>query len=294
EARLDAERATERERQGAQAIAVARAAFASGAMEQALGDLRAFLTREPQAGAVVAELASLTSEWARRRALERQTAAVAAHAKSAEAALQADAPDQALKFASQALGLDPQHALARKVQGLATARLREREETKKREATAARNLVEAKQQLDRGKFQKARQLAAAAATLNPASQEPAALLTEIHAREAGAAAEAERERIARQREKAAEPALEQAREAEAQKDFVRAEWMAENALALDFESVEARQILERVRATLTEQPALADDTVGLDGQPPDAASADDTVTLVGQPTGWRRVTAAIK
>ena len=294
QARLDAERATERDRQGAQAIAVARAAFASGAMEQALGDLRAFLTREPQAEAVVAELASLTTEWARRRALERQAAAVAAHAKSAEAALQADDPDQALKFASQALGLDPQDALARKIQGLATARLREREETRKREANAARNLTEAKQLLDRGKFQKAKQLAAAAANLNPASQEPATLLAEIHVREAAAAAEMERERVARQRAKAAAPALEQAREAEAQNDFVRAGWMAENALALDFDSVEARQILERVRATLTEQPALADDTVGLDGQPPDAASADDTVTLVGQPTGWRRVTAAIK
>jgi hypothetical protein len=54
-----------------------------------------------------------------------------------------------------------------------------------------------------------------------------------------------------------------AREAEARKDFVRED--GQNALALDFESVEAANP-RAGRATLTEQPALADDT-GLDGQP---------------------------
>jgi len=293
EARMDAERATERERQGAQAIASARAAFADGAMEQALGDLRAFLGREPQAEAVSAELARLTAEWGRRRALERQAAAVAAHVKSAESALQHNDADQALKFANQALALDPQDALSRRIQGLATARLREQEESKKREASAARNLIEARQLLSRAKFQKARELASAAATLNPASHEPGTLLAEIHIREAAAAAALERERVARQRAKAAAPALEQARAAEAQKDYVRAGWLAENALAIDLESEEARQILERARAKLTEQPAPTEDTVGLP-DPAAAASSEDTVTITGAPTGWRRIAAAIK
>jgi tetratricopeptide (TPR) repeat protein len=294
EARLDAERASERDRQGAQAIAAARTAFAEGAMEQALSDLRAFLAREPQAEAVVAELARLTTEWTARRALERQAAAVAAHVKSAESALEADDPDQALKSAAEALELDPRDAVARKIHALATARLRERQESRKRQASAARTLTEAKEMLSRHKFQKARELASAAANLDPASQEPAALLAQIYVSEATAAAAMERERLARQRANAAAPALEQARAAEARKDFIRAGWMAENALALDLESVEARQILERVRTTLAAQPALAEETVGFIDQPADAAGSEDTVTIAGQPTGWRRVTAAFR
>jgi tetratricopeptide (TPR) repeat protein len=292
-ARLDAERTTERDRLGAQVIAAARATFAQGAREQALGDLRAFLTREPQATAVSAELASLTAELTRRHALERQAAAVAAYVRSAEAALEADDPDEASKFAEQALGLNPQDEPARKIQRLTAARLREREEGRKREATAARNIIEARQLLGRGKFQKARELASAAAMLNPGSAEPAAMLAAIIVGEAAAAAAAERDRIARQRAKAAAPALEQARAAEAQSDWVRAGYMAENALALDLESTEARGILERVRSKLTEQPSLADDTVGV-GDSQAGGNSEDTVTIAGQPTGWRRVTAVIK
>lgn len=292
-ARLDLERATERDRQGAQAIAAARVTFAAGAREQALSDLRAFLTREPQAAAVSAELASLTAEAARRVALDRRIAAVAAYVRSAEAALQADDPDEAAKFADQAIALDSEDAQARRIQRLTAARLREREDAQKREANAARNIVEAKQLLGRGKFQKARELALAAASLNPSSSEPAAMLSAIMVGEAAAAAAAEKERIARQRAKAAEPALEQARAAEAQQDWVRAGWMAENALALDLESAEARQILERVRARIAEQPSQDEDTVGLAGEAGDANS-EDTVTIHSQPTGWRRVTAAIK
>jgi hypothetical protein len=82
--RLDAERATERDRQGAQAIAVARAAFASGAGTGARRS-EAFLTREPQAEAVVAELASLTSSG-RGAGRSAAAAAVAAHAKSGSGA----------------------------------------------------------------------------------------------------------------------------------------------------------------------------------------------------------------
>ena len=223
QARLDAERATERDRQGAQAIAVARAAFASGAMEQALGDLRAFLTREPQAEAVVAELASLTTEWARRRALERQAAAVAAHAKSAEAALQADDPDQA-RGSPPRRSLDPQDALARKIQGLATARAL-RSEERKREANAARNLTEAKQLLDRGKFQKAKQPAAGRQPESPRARSRDAARRD-HVREAARPPRWSASALPGSGRNAA-PALEQAREAEAQNDFVRAGWMAE-------------------------------------------------------------------
>jgi hypothetical protein len=243
---------------------------------------------------VAGELARLTAEWTERRERERQLAAVAAHVKSAEAALQEDEPDRALQCAADALAIDPQHAAARRIQGLATARLREKEEARKRQANAARQYTEAKQMLGRGRFQKARELAAAAATLDPGNEAPAVLLAEIHVAEAAAAAAVERERLARQRARAAAPALEQARAAEARKDFVRAGWMAENALALDLESVEARQILERVRAALAAEPALADETVGMGGQPIDAAAAEDTVTIGARPTGWRRVAAAIR
>ena len=54
--RLDAERASARERQAAQAVTAARATFASGQHRAAVDELRAFLAQEPDAPGINAEI----------------------------------------------------------------------------------------------------------------------------------------------------------------------------------------------------------------------------------------------
>jgi serine/threonine protein kinase len=289
---LDAERASERERAAAQAVMTARATFASGQREAAVAALRAFLAQEPDVPGVIAEIDRLDAESKRQQLIEQRLAEATHDAKTAESALQADDPEQALKFATQALAADPSHALAQRISGLATARLRERAQAAARAVEAARHLLEANDLLGRGKYQKARGAVGRAAQLNPASEEAAALSARIDADEAQAAADREQARLARQRAQAAAPVLAMARAAEAEKDFVRALWTAENALALDLDCAEARQILQRTRATLEAQPALADETVDT-SRNHRTGDPEDTVSLGGQASLWRRVLATI-
>jgi tetratricopeptide (TPR) repeat protein len=290
--RLDAERASERERQAAQAISTARAAFASGQRQPAVDDLRAFLEREPNAPGVSEEIDRLEAELRRLQLIEQRLAEATRDAESAEAALQAGDADQALRLATQALKADPGQELAQRVSGLATARLRELEQAKARAAEAARHLLEARDLLGRGKYQKARGSVQKAAQLNPASEEVPVLLAQINADEARAKADRERARLGHQRARAAAPVVAKARAAEAENDFARALWMAENALALDPDCAEARQILERTRAQLEAQPALADETV--DEEKSLKADPEETVSLGGQASALRRWASIIR
>ena len=253
-ARLDAERASEAERRAAEAIAAARITFDNGARARALSDLREFLAREPQSPGVSAALVKLTAEADRLLADERRRAEAAEQAKAAEIALQGDDPDRALSLARQALGIDGGEPLARKIQGIATARLRERTLAQERKEKAERMLQTARTLLGRGKYGAARELARSAANLSPSDGEPLALLAEIDGQESTAREAEQRERDARHRAKAAAPVLAMAKAAELRQDFVRAGWLAENALALDLDCAEARQIVESVRAKLSAQP----------------------------------------
>ena len=172
--------------------------------------------------------------------------------------------------------------------------MKQRAEAKTRAARAARQIAEANEQIDRGKFQKAREMVSAAAELDPANSQHKIVLARIQEEEARAAAEAERQRLARQRAKAVGPILERARAAEQRLDYERAAWTAENALAVDLECAEAKDILQRARAQLQANPRIAEDTVDLtngSGQQPDA---DDTVSIT-RPTGvWDRVTEVLR
>jgi colicin import membrane protein len=190
----------------------------------------------------------MQAEAERIAAAEKRAAEAARLAGEAEAALNAGDPQRALDLGTRALALEPAHTVARKVSGLAGTELKQRAEAQARAAAAARHLEEARQQLARGKFQKARALVSTAADLQPESPEHKTVLAQIQEEEARAEAEAERQRIARQRAKAVAPILERARAAEAQGDFERAAWTAENALALDLDCAEAKAILERARA----------------------------------------------
>jgi tetratricopeptide (TPR) repeat protein len=287
------ERETQLTQKAAAAIAAAHQAFSTGQRDQAIADLRSFHASAPEA-TIAAEISRLEAEAKRIAAAEQRAAEAAEHANAAEAALAAGNPRQALDLAARALATDPGHLLARKVSGLASAELRLQAEVKARAARAAQQIEEAKQQATRGKFQKARALVSAAAELNPADSQHKHVLAWIQDEEARAAAEAERQRVAKQRAKAVAPILEHARAAEAQRDYERAAWTAENALAVDLDCGEAKEILRRAKEQLAARPELADDTADLTNGTGRLGDPDDTVSFT-RPTGlWGRVTGLFR
>jgi tetratricopeptide (TPR) repeat protein len=243
---------------------------------------------------VAAELTRLEGEAKRLAAEEQRAAEAAEHAKSAQAALTAGNPEQALELAGRALAIEPGHVLARKISGLAGAEVKQRAEAKAREAKAARHIQEAKDQLARGKFQKARELVSAAADLNPADAQHRLMLSHIQHEEARVAAETERQRLAKQRAKAVAPMLERARAEFAHGDFERAAWTAENALAVDVECEDAKVILRDAQARLQANPQSADDTVDLTDETRSQGDPDDTVSMA-RPVGvWTRLADAVR
>ena len=289
----EAEREALQGQQAAEAITAARNAFAAGRRDEALAELKSFHASTPHPLAAT-EITRLESEAKRLAVAEQRAAEAAEHAKSAEAALTGGKPEQALELANRALAIDPGHVLARKVSGLAAAEVKQREEAKARAAKATRHIEDAKEQLARGKFQKARELVFAAAELTPSDKEHKRMLARIQAEETRVAAEAERQRVAKQRSRAVAPILEQAREADSRKDSERAAWLAENALAVDPDCSEAQQILRKARAEITANPASADETVDLTDPTGRKGDPDDTVSLMRTPTVWERLTGAVR
>lgn len=287
------ERNAELGRQAAEAIAAARHLFASGQRDEAVASLRSFHAATPEASAA-AEISRLETEASRIAAAEQRAAEAARLTAEAERALAAGDPQRALDLGTRVLAIDPGHLAARKLSGEAGAELKQRAEAQARAAQAARHLEDARQQLARGRFQKARALVSTAADLAPDDPAHKTLLARIQDEEARAEAEAERQRIARQRARAVAPILDRARAAEAQGEIERAVWMAENALALDLECVEAKQILERAKARLAENPRLADETVDLPGETGRGTDPDDTASLT-KPTGlWERLAGVFR
>jgi predicted Ser/Thr protein kinase len=289
----EVERSAERGRQAAEAILTARRQFASGRRDDAIAGLRAFHAATPEASAA-AEVGRLEAEAQRIAAAEQRAAEAARLASEAEGALAAGDPQRALDLGTRALRIEPSDALARRISGQAGAALKQRAETEARAAQAKRHIEEAQQQLARAKYDKARALVSAAAALDPETPGHKALLARIQEDEARAEVEAARQRVARQRAKAVAPILDRARAAEAQGEYERAVWTAENALALDLDCEEAKQILERARARIAADPRLADETVDLPGDTGRDVDPDDTATLT-QPTGvWERLAGAFK
>ena len=290
DARAAADRQALASREVADAIAAARTAFLAGHRTQAITDLRGFASRvrEPL---VDAEIGRMEAEARRIAADEERLARAAADATAAEAALAAGDARSALHLATRALATEPGQLVAQKVSALATAELKQQAETEARKATARKNLDDARQQLSSGQFGKARALVSGAAALDPDNPAHKAVLADIQEAERRAAEAAERERLAKQRAKAVAPILVRARSAEGHRDFERAVWTAQNALAVDPDCEEARQILTRAGAQLAANPQASDETVDLgDG----GADADDTVSLT-RPLGlWERVVTVLR
>ena len=293
-ARLEAERVSELERRAAEAIGAARSRFAQGQRQEALTDLRTCLAQEPELPGLAGALRELSDEADRLAAAERRRAEAGEHARAAQAAFERDDPDTALTEAREALRLFVDDELAHKIQGLATARLRERKAAAERAEQAEQLLQRARALLDRRKYASAREQAKAAGDLIPSNPQVQALLADIDRKEAFAQEEERQEREARQRTKAAAPVLAMAKSAEASRDYARAGWLAENALALDPHCDEARAIIQRTRATLSAEPESEDDTVKITdaaGRPPDT---EDTVTLIPSLPVWRRLADVIR
>jgi serine/threonine protein kinase len=286
----ETERREAANREAADAIAAARAAFSEGRRTEAIADLRAFAARAHEP-IVDAEIGQLEAESKRIAAREEQLARAAADATAAEAAFASGDVRNALHLATRALAIDPAQRVAQKVSGLASAQLKQQAEIEARTAAARQHIADARQQLARAQFAKARQLVMNAATLDPDNPDHKAVLAEIEEAATRAAEAAERERVAKQRAKAVAPILARARTAEAQKDYERAVWTAQNALAVDPECDEARQILKRAEGQLAANPELSDETVDFGAKP---ADPDDTVSVI-RPLGlWERVTGAFR
>jgi eukaryotic-like serine/threonine-protein kinase len=157
---------------------------------------------------------------------------------------------------------------------------------------------------DRKRYLKALALVDEALAIDATHVGAAAMRTRLSAEhgalEAGKAAEATR----RQRLKAAAPALLQARQAFQQRDFVRARWCAESALALAPHSEDARALLAQIVAAIPAPAPSDDDTVTLDDPQSDTVefvplrpSMRDRITdLCAKASTWlrRRVAAATK
>ncbi len=292
DAMAEADRQSAASREAADAIASARAAFSAGRRSEAITDLRAFSARvrEPM---VDAEIGRLEAEARRIVADEERLARAAADATAAEAALGSGDARTALHLATRALAADPAHRAAQKVSGLAAAQLKLEAEIEARTEAARKHIADARQALARGQLAKARTLVSSAAALDPENPDHKALFADIQDAAQRAEEAAERERLAKQRAKATAPILEHARAAESQKDYERAVWTAQNALALDPECQEAQQILKRAEGKIAANPRLSDETVDL-GKSAAAGDPDDTVSLT-RPVGlWKRVAGALR
>jgi eukaryotic-like serine/threonine-protein kinase len=287
-ARLDAERASAAERRAAEIVAASRQAFERGERHEALAALREFLAREPGVPLVTTTLATLEREAERRAEEERRRLKAEDLTRQATEALERDEPERALTLVRDALQLYAKDAGARRLEGMATARVKERALQRERAEAAQKALESAQAALARGKFRVAADLAQRAAALRPDDDAPAALVARIHAAEAQALEDARLAEEARRRAAAAAPVVAKARAAEAARDLVRAEWLAENALALDATCAEARAIVERARAALSAEPELADKTVRLGVESSTVHDPDATVSLGTPRPAWRQ------
>ena len=293
-ARLEFERASEQDRQAFEVIMCARQDFLAGRRRDALAALESFRREAPDCKPLQEEFERLRVEAVRLDEVDRRAVEAGMAAEAAERALAGGDAELALTLASQSLDVDPSHQPAISVKARANAQLRAVAEQRQRDEVVARHLTEARGHLTGGKFHKARSAVARADALVPGDDGVGAVLREIEQAEAAVRDNEERARIARQRAKAAAPVLAQARTAEANGDLVRAAWLAENALALDGACSDARALIERTRATLAAQPALADETVDVGRAGAPSADPDDTVNIVSPQPAWRRVVGALR
>ncbi|OFW03929.1 MAG: hypothetical protein A3H96_15915 [Acidobacteria bacterium RIFCSPLOWO2_02_FULL_67_36] len=247
--------------EAAAALTNARGLFAAGDREPAISALREFSVSHPGAPGINAELSRLAAEHERLVREARLAEEAVAKACESEQAWAGGDAGTALRLAEAALALAPAEPRARTVAGLARARLREIAARDVRIARAVAHAVKARELVGAGHYDRALCEAQKGSELDPANPDLATVAADaLRLQEEWAVARA-RQAAAAQRVRAARPALVASRAALAAGDSVRAKWAAENALALDPDSADARGLIEAAEAAAKAPGATDDDTV---------------------------------
>jgi hypothetical protein len=272
------ERSAER-RDMATAIHAARAKVERGDVDEGLADLERFLATHPGAGDVRAELERMGGTARAAAARVRAEAHVLQLVTAAEQALAEQDVDAAIQHAKKAVQADGAHARAREVLDRAQHAQAERRRKAEIAASVSAELSAAATALEKGRLEKAAKLASHAAALDPMAAEPRAFLDRVAAaRQSAIEAEAAAQ-LAAQRQRAAEPALRAARTAVRSGQWTQVRWAAEQALAQDPSSLEARRLWEEARARSNARMPAASSQ---------GTATDDTVTLP-RPSALREV-----
>jgi hypothetical protein len=266
-------------------LARARTAFQSGDRAAAVGRLEALSSRHPSSTAARAELLRLRAEDERLTAAQRAADDAEMLAEQAAAALGRGDAQAAMRLADEALALVPSHELALRTSAVAHAQAREVAERTAREARARQLVESARAHISRGLFDQAIKDARRASELDPLGNDAPGLIAEAFQRQADATAAEAKAKEAARRAGELRQLLESAVTALRAREFARARVLAEQALALEPDSSEPRDLIAKIAtgAALAAK-TFEDETVDLaTGE----ADPDATAVLAAVNDGWR-------
>ncbi|MGH9370970.1 MAG: protein kinase domain-containing protein, partial [Vicinamibacterales bacterium] len=248
----------------ARELARARSEFQEGNRSAAILRLEALASRHQASTASKAELARLRAEDERLAGLERAFSEAERLAADAAAAFGKGDADVAIRLAEEALALVPSHELALRTSAMAHAQLREITERSAREERARRLVESARGHLARGRYERAIKEARQAAELDPVGTAAPAVIAEAFRRQADEAAAEAMAKEAAQRATELREMLAAATRLLRMKDFVNARAQAEQALALDPDSSEPKELIAKIAtAAALAAKTLEDETVDL-------------------------------
>jgi tetratricopeptide (TPR) repeat protein len=283
DARARAAADAERAHLAAAAIAEARAAFDRGERQDAVDALSQFLSREPQAPRVQAEIDRLTAEAARFTEAERRRAegaSLAAHARSELS----DDPRAAAAAARSALQLNPDDAEARAVLTEAFVRVCVDIETAERAEAVRSGLARARELLSQSRLTDARVSVIGACALADDEAEPRALLADVMRAEGAALVAHQRDRLSRQRAGHVDALVARAKSAIRHGEGELAARSLGRASALDPGNTEVREMAADPAVLWGMADALAHDGAGAGENIP--ADAVDAGGFTARVQGW--------
>jgi serine/threonine-protein kinase len=246
-----------------------------------------------EAGRLRAQAMRTIESERERQVRERQSAVERAQRAAEASRLMADAEQQfadndfvaAERSAAQAVAINGDDAACRELLDRIRTAVRVQKE---REAIARRvadAVAQARRFAEQKKFARALQSVDAALAADVTNAGAADLRAEIARAQAAFEATEEAEAARQRRLKAAAPALREARRALAARDYARARWAAENALAQAPDAAEIFALLQEIAAV--GPPAAVDETSSLD-----VAKSDDTASLAPSSSSSLQVVAS--
>jgi serine/threonine-protein kinase len=270
----------------ARELASARAEFREGERAAALARLEALSSRHPSSAAARAELLRLRAEDERLIAAKRAADDAETLAEQAAAALGRGDAKGAMQLADQALALVPSHEMALRTSAVAHAQVREVSEREARQERARQLVESARALLAAGRFDAAIGEARKASELDPLGNDAPGLIAEAFQRQAEASAREANAREAARRNAELRQLVDSAAKALRAGEFAGARVLAEQALALDPDSTEPRDLIAKIatKAALAAK-TFEDETVEL---PKAEADPEATAVLAPVSEGWRR------